>query len=276
MSKSPRNAAAAPSLPGGARSSKGMFRFVLELVRPYRKWLIVVFIAMLIETAMSIAAPWPLKIIIDNVVGKHKLPEFLTWLRDFSSGEHTLALAGVAALGVIAHRGDRRGRGLHRQLLHRERRAVCRERSSPAALSSSPAALAEVLRHPPDRQHGEHDHLRREHDPELRLDRAAQHPRRWADHHRHARGDALPQLRLRAHRRGRHAGASVFHLALQEGGEEGHARGAQTPERDRRRGRAGPAIGALGQGLRAAGYGRRAAQGSGPGRPCRRRSRRGG
>ncbi len=157
-----------PSAPGAdlpdssaheSRPSKGMFRFVLELVRPYRNWLIVVFIAMLIETAMSIAAPWPLKIILDNVVGKHKLPEFLTWLRDFSSGEHTLALAGVAALGVIVIAADRRGRGLHRQLLHRERRAVCRQRSSPAALSSSPAPLAEVLRHPPDRQHAEHDHL---------------------------------------------------------------------------------------------------------------------
>jgi subfamily B ATP-binding cassette protein MsbA len=82
-----------------------MFRFVLELVQPYRKWLIVVFIAMLIETGMSIAAPWPLKIIIDNVVGHHKLPEFLAWLRDFSLGEHTLALAGVAALGVIVIAG---------------------------------------------------------------------------------------------------------------------------------------------------------------------------
>ena len=56
---------------------------------------------MLIETAMSIAAPWPLKIIIDNVVGKHNLPDFLTWLRDFSSGEHTLALAGVAAASAV-------------------------------------------------------------------------------------------------------------------------------------------------------------------------------
>ena len=82
-----------------------MFRFVLGLVQPYRKWLVVVFIAMLFETAMSIAAPWPLKIILDNVVGKHKLPDFLTWLRDFSSGEHTLALAGVAALAAIAIAG---------------------------------------------------------------------------------------------------------------------------------------------------------------------------
>jgi len=91
---------APPALKG--TSSKSMFHFVLGLVQPYRKWLVVVFIAMLIETAMSIAAPWPLKIILDNVVGKHKLPDFLTWLRDFSSGEHTLALAGVAALAAIA------------------------------------------------------------------------------------------------------------------------------------------------------------------------------
>ena len=86
--------------PSGQRG-KGMTRLVLELVRPYRGWLIVVFAAMLIETAMSIAAPWPLKIIIDNVVGKHKLPEFLVWLRDFSFGENTLALAGVAAVGAV-------------------------------------------------------------------------------------------------------------------------------------------------------------------------------
>jgi len=78
-----------------------MFAFVFELVRPYRKWLVVVLIAMIVETIMSLAAPWPLKIILDNVVGKHPLPEFLSWLRDFSSGEHTLALAGVAALGVV-------------------------------------------------------------------------------------------------------------------------------------------------------------------------------
>jgi ABC-type multidrug transport system fused ATPase/permease subunit len=78
-----------------------MGRLVLELVRPYRGWLIIVFIAMVFETAMSLAAPWPLKIIIDNVVGKHKLPEFLHWLRGFSFGEHTLALAGVAALGTV-------------------------------------------------------------------------------------------------------------------------------------------------------------------------------
>ena len=82
------DAGAAPTTsPGGsARPSQSMTRLVLDLIRPYRGWLIIVFVAMLIETAMSIAAPWPLKIILDNVVGKDKLPEYLGWLRDFSFG----------------------------------------------------------------------------------------------------------------------------------------------------------------------------------------------
>jgi subfamily B ATP-binding cassette protein MsbA len=97
MSKSPPTPDTTPT----ALPSQGMTRLVLELIQPYRGWLIVVFIAMVFETAMSIAAPWPLKIIIDNVVGQHKLPTFLAWLRDFSSGEQTLALASVVAIFAV-------------------------------------------------------------------------------------------------------------------------------------------------------------------------------
>ena len=97
----PKTPALSAVPPPSSDPGKGLTRLVLELVRPYRAWLFIVFVAMLIETAMSIAAPWPLKIIIDNVVGKHRLPELLTWLRDFSFGEHTLALAGVAAVGAV-------------------------------------------------------------------------------------------------------------------------------------------------------------------------------
>ena len=58
-------------------SAKAKTRLVLELVRPYRGWLAIVFVAMIFETVATLAAPWPLKIIIDNVIGKHKLPEWL-------------------------------------------------------------------------------------------------------------------------------------------------------------------------------------------------------
>jgi ABC-type multidrug transport system fused ATPase/permease subunit len=94
-------AGAPPPNTKGNPPRRGMTRLVLELIRPYRSWLIIVFIAMLIETVMSFASPWPLKVILDSVVGKHKLPEFLAWLRGYSSGEETMGLAAVAALGYV-------------------------------------------------------------------------------------------------------------------------------------------------------------------------------
>jgi ABC-type multidrug transport system fused ATPase/permease subunit len=54
-----------------------MLRFIGSLIRPYRRTLVVIFLAMLVETVMSLAAPWPLKIILDNVIGNHKLAPWL-------------------------------------------------------------------------------------------------------------------------------------------------------------------------------------------------------
>jgi ABC-type multidrug transport system fused ATPase/permease subunit len=54
-----------------------MLRFIGSLIRPYRRTLAVIFLFMLIETAMSLAAPWPLKVILDSVVGTHKLSPWL-------------------------------------------------------------------------------------------------------------------------------------------------------------------------------------------------------
>ena len=53
------------------KPSKSLTSLVLELIRPYNKWLLVIFLAMLLETAMSLLGPWPLKIVIDNVIGHH-------------------------------------------------------------------------------------------------------------------------------------------------------------------------------------------------------------
>ena len=44
-----------------------MLAFSLRLVRPYWKWLLIVAVAMLVETAMGLASPWPLKIVLDSV-----------------------------------------------------------------------------------------------------------------------------------------------------------------------------------------------------------------
>ena len=82
-------------------SSGTMTKLVLELVRPYRAWLIVVIIAMVVETAMSMAGPWPLKIVIDNVLGHHPLPDWLHWVRDLPLAQSKMGLAAIAAITVI-------------------------------------------------------------------------------------------------------------------------------------------------------------------------------
>ena len=79
-----------------------MLKFVADLIRPYRGRLVLILLAMLVETLMSLAAPWPLKIILDSVVGNRKLEP---WLRFFmgSGVEHgsKMHFAGIAALTFV-------------------------------------------------------------------------------------------------------------------------------------------------------------------------------
>jgi ABC-type multidrug transport system fused ATPase/permease subunit len=85
-----------------------MLRFIGSLIRPYRGTLVGIFVAMLVETVMSLATPWPLKVILDNVVGDHKMAPWLHRLIEpmLESGarlhESRLHVAGVAALAFVA------------------------------------------------------------------------------------------------------------------------------------------------------------------------------
>jgi ABC-type multidrug transport system fused ATPase/permease subunit len=82
-----------------------MSRLVIDLLRPYRAGLAIVFVAMLVEIGTSLAAPWPLKLVIDDALGNHHLPHWLEWAHEYGGfGKHTLGVAlfaGVATL-VIA------------------------------------------------------------------------------------------------------------------------------------------------------------------------------
>ena len=78
-----------------------MTGLVRSLIRPYRVWVLVVFAAMMVETLMSLAAPWPLKIVLDNALGHDKLPEWLTWVHDYGIDKSTMGLALFAALATI-------------------------------------------------------------------------------------------------------------------------------------------------------------------------------
>lgn len=77
----------------------GLTKMVFGMVKPYRRWLVIIFLAMLVETFMSLAAPWPLKIIIDNVIGHQHLPYWLQWIETGDADKMTIA--AEAAMGVI-------------------------------------------------------------------------------------------------------------------------------------------------------------------------------
>jgi len=79
-----------------------VIRLIRELIRPYRVRLLIILAAMMVETAMSLATPWPLKIIIDNVVGHHRLPQILDdMVRPMLDHGAKLQVAGLAALAFI-------------------------------------------------------------------------------------------------------------------------------------------------------------------------------
>jgi ABC-type multidrug transport system fused ATPase/permease subunit len=79
-----------------------MSRLVLDLLKPYRGWLAIVFVAMLVEIAMSLAAPWPLKLVLDDALGNHHLPSWLAWAHDYGIGHHTLGVALFAGIATLA------------------------------------------------------------------------------------------------------------------------------------------------------------------------------
>jgi ABC-type multidrug transport system fused ATPase/permease subunit len=80
-----------------------MTRLVFGLLRPYRGWLAIVFAAMLVEIGASLAAPWPLKLVIDDALGSHHLPHWLDWAHQYGGfGKHTLGVALFAGAATLA------------------------------------------------------------------------------------------------------------------------------------------------------------------------------
>src|SRR5271169_3310726 len=79
-----------------------MIRLIRELLRPYRGTLLIILLAMLVETAMSLATPWPLKVILDNVVSHHKMSPWLEdLLRPWMDGRHQMHIAALAAIAFV-------------------------------------------------------------------------------------------------------------------------------------------------------------------------------
>ena len=78
-------------------------RLILGLLRPYRWLVLAIFGFLLIQIAANLAAPWPLKVVLDSVVGNHKLPDWLHGLlQPLLGGEGKMHIAGLAALLLVA------------------------------------------------------------------------------------------------------------------------------------------------------------------------------
>jgi ABC-type multidrug transport system fused ATPase/permease subunit len=78
-----------------------MRRLVAELLRPCRGWLGVILVATGVETAASLAAPWPLKIVLDNAIEGRAAPGWLRLVASDMPGGSASRLAAVAALATV-------------------------------------------------------------------------------------------------------------------------------------------------------------------------------
>jgi ABC-type multidrug transport system fused ATPase/permease subunit len=77
-------------------------RFLVQhVIRPYKWPLVFAFAAMLLETAAGLLQPWPLKVVLDSVIGHHPLPQFLSGLHDLL-GRHKGGTIAVAAIATVA------------------------------------------------------------------------------------------------------------------------------------------------------------------------------
>lgn len=86
------------------KTSKEWIRHFLPLLRPFRKQLFLAVSAMVLDAAVSVFRPWPLKVVIDGVLS-HKpsrVPLLRAWLDRASLGRTELLYGACAAMLLIA------------------------------------------------------------------------------------------------------------------------------------------------------------------------------
>ena len=89
------------STPEGSPRPAGMGRLIEELLRPYRGWLAIILLATAVETAMGLAAPWPLKIVLDNVIGGDQPPDWLGESASWLPGDGLMQIAAFAGIATV-------------------------------------------------------------------------------------------------------------------------------------------------------------------------------
>jgi ATP-binding cassette, subfamily B, bacterial len=84
-----------------AESPRGTWQFLVQLITPYRGSLALVALALVVQTVARLASPWPLKVVLDSVLGGMPLPPALGRLVG-SDAPLTVLNAAVAATIAIA------------------------------------------------------------------------------------------------------------------------------------------------------------------------------
>ncbi len=79
-----------------------LLRWTLSFLRPYRAHVAAITALSVVEVALGALAPWPLKIVIDSVLGAEPLPAFVATARDRVLGPNPIALlATVVVAGLV-------------------------------------------------------------------------------------------------------------------------------------------------------------------------------
>ncbi len=72
------------------------------LLRPHWKALALAFIAVLGETLSDVLEPWPIKVVIDNILQSKKLPDWLAGFVSHTFGHEKLPILNFAVVAVVA------------------------------------------------------------------------------------------------------------------------------------------------------------------------------
>src|SRR4051812_31670837 len=88
-------------------SPQSSYPKMLALLRPHWKTLTIALLAVLVETGADLLEPWPLKLIVDNLLQSKPLPHWLAGVVSHMAGHDKLAIlnfAGLAGAGICINR----------------------------------------------------------------------------------------------------------------------------------------------------------------------------
>ncbi|MDE3156287.1 MAG: ABC transporter ATP-binding protein [Acidobacteriota bacterium] len=100
-----------------AASRPSTFRWMLDCMRPYRPWMAVLALLSVVEVGLGALAPWPLKVVVDNVLRGQAFPPALAALVDrLTGGSRTGLLVLVVLAGFAIQVANEVASMLHTQV----------------------------------------------------------------------------------------------------------------------------------------------------------------